>query len=151
MVQVSVVHKIVAVGFSWPVYIFNGDISRFLTAKEMVDLAWKNSRYNQELAIAYMSGAMKLLPDEPYTVNQCSLIYVSMAKYQEALRCMDRAIELMPQNYLFYLGRGNIRMLSGDFDGARESVMSAIKLAQEEITKALCWFELGVMALQEKL
>lgn len=150
-IEASIVRGIGQGNFPWPVYIFNGEVSRFQTAEELIHLAWRNCSSNQSVAIACLERAMKLLPDDPYLFNQCALVNLAMNRHQEALQCLDHAIELAPELFFLQLNRGNALMMLGYFDGACSSVEKAIKLTRESGEKAFCLFQYGLFCLQKKL
>jgi tetratricopeptide (TPR) repeat protein/glycosyltransferase involved in cell wall biosynthesis len=53
----------------------------------------------------------------PATVN-LALLYVSDGRFADALRCVDRALEVMPDDHQLHMLRGHVRYDAGDQAGA---------------------------------
>lgn len=96
-------------------------------------------------AVADYQEALSLKPDDPMSRRNLRVVLVrrgvalaNTGEYQRALTDLSKAIELGPDKAIAWLRRAQVRMESGDLEGAAADLAEARKLApgDEEIAKA---------------
>jgi tetratricopeptide (TPR) repeat protein len=83
-------------------------------------------------AMLLFEKAKLLHPDHPDLLHDMAVCFFHMKKRKEALRCLDRAMELQPENPYRYASRGFIRAAFKDVRGAMADYQKALELDPED-------------------
>jgi Flp pilus assembly protein TadD len=73
--------------------------------------------------------ARRMMPQSPYILNNLGNVYQMQAKYDAALECYQKAVEIKPDLAPAHCNMGVICKQSGDFDNARRHFQQAEKLS----------------------
>ena len=68
-------------------------------------------------ALAFAQEGMRMCPNDPYSFRSMSIICNAMGNFDEAVKCLDKAIELDPLDPINYLCLINCNYSNGDFVG----------------------------------
>ncbi|HOJ78650.1 MAG TPA: tetratricopeptide repeat protein [Bacillota bacterium] len=97
------------------------------------DWAWSNKssicfeRKQYELGIEYADNQIKTHPENSLAWNNKAVCLEKLKRYQEALACIEKALEL-DENELFLSNKGNILRELGEYDQAMECYNKALEL-----------------------
>jgi Flp pilus assembly protein TadD len=88
--------------------------------------AGKDAFFQMEFgkAVELFSKAIALKPNDTNLYGLRCAAYNKLYKYDEALRDVDKMIELRPYNHKTYLLKGNCHFFLGQFDDAVEAYES---------------------------
>jgi len=114
--------------------------SDFLNAEKLL----KSEQY--EKALTLYNNAVSAEKFNPIYVSQRAVCYFHLKQLPNALKDMDKAVELDPEYSYRYASRAFIRDASGDTKGAVEDYKRAIELDPSD---AVAFNNLGL--LEEKL
>jgi tetratricopeptide (TPR) repeat protein len=87
---------------------------------------------NNQAAVRYFAKAIALDPGHSGARFSQGVSYGQMKDYGAALAAIDRAIEMSPQNGLYYYGRARVYLLAGDKDRALIDFRKAADLGDED-------------------
>ncbi len=91
-----------------------------LTAADLVDKGSLFATYgNYKAAIAYYKKAISKNPSSSEAYFNLGLAYGELEKLDQALKALDKAIQLMPDRAVYYYGRARILLLAGRNHEAR--------------------------------
>jgi Flp pilus assembly protein TadD len=87
---------------------------------------------NNEAAVKYFAKAIALDPGRSGAYFSQGVSYGQLRNFGAALSAINRAIEMSPQNALYYYGRGRVLLLSGDKEKATADFRKAAELGDED-------------------
>jgi len=87
---------------------------------------------NDPAAIKFFQKAITLDPDRSGAYFTQGISYGQIDEFDKALRLVDKAIAMEPQNGLFIYGRGRVHLLAGDRDKAMADFKKAAELDDED-------------------
>lgn len=100
--------------------------------------------YNQQGVVLYSKSKYtealdyfeKALTEDPYFVDayiNCAQVYIMIDQFDNALKSLDKVLMIDKKNGLAYFHKGNIELLKGDREVARESYNKAISLGYDNL------------------
>jgi tetratricopeptide (TPR) repeat protein len=99
------------------------------TAQNLISLAGiKTEKGNYQEAIADLTQALRLSPNNPEAYYRRANAYYQLENYQAAIEDFNQVLRLNPDNAVAYFSRGYSRYKLGDLKGAVEDYTSAIRL-----------------------
>lgn len=102
---------------------------RFL-AKEL--LAASLVKLNQpEQALVVMMELHQYKPDDAIIIYNVGLVLMHLMRFDDAIRCFQRALELQPNNIDFHMNIGLAYYRNRDFEHAKASYQTVINLAPQ--------------------
>ncbi|EDX72283.1 tetratricopeptide repeat domain protein [Coleofasciculus chthonoplastes PCC 7420] len=102
------------------------------TAQNLISLAGiKTEKGNYQEAIADLTQALRLSPNNPEAYYRRGNAYVELENYQAAIEDLNQVLRLNPDNAVAYFSRGYSRDELGDYQGAIADYNQAIKLNPE--------------------
>lgn len=87
---------------------------------------------NDACAIKYFQRAIQLNSNHAKAHFQMGVSYGEIGQYRNALSAINRAIAINPENGRFYYGRGRVRLLAGDEDGALADFHQAARRGEQD-------------------
>lgn len=93
-------------------------------------------------AAAQLAHVLSRFPDHPEVLRLHAGILNLQGQFPEALKTMQRAVDLRPMDPLYHNTLGTVLGTSGDFDGAIRALRRACEL---QPSLAIAWYNLGVM------
>lgn len=104
---------------------------RFL-AKEL--LAASLVKVNQpEQALVVMMELHQHKPDDAIIIYNVGLVLMHLMRYDDAIRCFQRALELMPDNIDFHMNLGLAFYKNRDFEHAKACYQTVVNLAPQHV------------------
>lgn len=100
--------------------------------------------YNQQGVVLYSKSKYaealdyfeKALNEDPYFVDayiNCAQVYIMIDQFDNALKSLDKVLMIDKKNGLVYFHKGNIELLKGDREVAREFYNKAISLGYDNL------------------
>lgn len=83
---------------------------------------------NPNKALSVLDKKIATNPQDYYLYQTKGNVYVSMEKYDSAIICYDKVIEMKPTNARAYINEGSIYELKGDKEKAIENYLAATYL-----------------------
>lgn len=87
---------------------------------------------NNKAAVGYFGKAIALDPHHSGAYFSQGVSYGQLGATLKALAGISRAIEMEPQNGLYYYGRARVHLLAGDKENARQDFRKAADLGDED-------------------
>jgi tetratricopeptide (TPR) repeat protein len=87
---------------------------------------------NDRAAIKYFQKAISLDPNRSGAYFEQGISYAQLAKFDQALLLINKALEMQPQNGMFLYGRGRVHLMAGDKEKAMEDFKRAAELDDED-------------------
>jgi tetratricopeptide (TPR) repeat protein len=87
---------------------------------------------NNKAAVVYFGRAIALDPRHSGAYFSRGVSYGQLGMFSQAFSSIDRAIEIEPQNGLYYYGRARVYLLSGDTERAQADFSKASALGDED-------------------
>ncbi|MBC7750402.1 MAG: tetratricopeptide repeat protein [Candidatus Saccharibacteria bacterium] len=105
----------------------NDEKLRFL-AKEILAASLVKLNQSQQ-ALVIMIELHQHKPDDALIIYNLALVLMHLMRYDDAIRCFQRAQELVPENVDFLMNLGLAYYKNRDFEHAKTSYQTAVKLA----------------------
>lgn len=87
---------------------------------------------NNDAAVKYFAKAIALNPGHSGATFSQGVSYGQLGNYTAGLAAINRAIEMSPQNGLYYYGRARVYLLSGEKEKALADFRKAADLGDED-------------------
>jgi tetratricopeptide (TPR) repeat protein len=87
---------------------------------------------NNHAAVKYFAKAIALDPGHSGATFSQGVSYGQLGNYTAGLAAINRAIEMSPQNGLYYYGRARVYLLSGEKEKALADFRKAADLGDED-------------------
>ena len=83
-------------------------------------------------ALAQLTNAVEIVPDDPVTLGLTGWTYYSTGRYEKALEVFDKAIVVDPANHYALRGRGWTYLQSGAYPSAIDDLARALNLTSPD-------------------
>ncbi len=116
------------------VELFRSVLSRapdFTAALNYLGYLWIERSENLDEAIQLVSEAVRLEPDSGAYVDSLGWGFYQLRRYPEAVRTLERATRLIPDDATVHEHLGDARSAAGDREGASASYRRALELAPD--------------------
>ncbi len=108
------------------------------TPAEMVEKGNLLATYgNYQAAVEYYRKAISKQPGLSVAYFNLGLAYGELDEYDQALKALDKAIELVPDKAVYYYGRARVLLMAGRQDQARQDFEKAASLGNEDAQRYL--------------
>jgi import receptor subunit TOM70 len=97
-----------------------------------------------EEAVNYLETSLKLDPTNVNTIIKRATLYMEKGDVENTLKQFELALELSRSNPDIYYHRGQVRFLTGDFQGAVDDYTASLENEKPEETSVYAHIQLGV-------
>ena len=87
---------------------------------------------NDRAAIKYFQKTISLDPSRSGAYFELGISYGQLGEFDKALRLINKALEMEPQNGLYLYGRGRVHLLAGETENATVDFKKAAALEDED-------------------
>ncbi|MDM7954129.1 MAG: hypothetical protein QUV07_13065 [Cyanobium sp. CZS 25K] len=127
-----------------------------------------SERGDNEQAVRSLGKALRLGPASEKVYSHLSVVMIRMRRHEAALQYVDKALQFVPESFIYHCRRGRLLQLTGDWRGAAASyakvasmrphsatyhlnhhlILPGIPASREEIDEARCRFLDGLSLVE---